>query len=360
MVSYPNKQPFLLRGRKSFQVQNLARLLRAMLLVAIRRRRHGPAIPGSSWLTESGIHFFREQFAIAGRFKSFQDGRDYLDSILFPLPALEQVQLEVVDEVVQGTLFTPQRLVGQQPLLFFPGGGYVFNPLSTAALHATISLVTGRRLFAASYPLAPESAFPAQLEAAEGAYWWMVESLGIPPESMIVGGASAGGNLCLALLLRLRDTAQPLPKLAYLLSPWVDLGNSGDSMTRNESADWILLESSQRYARLYCGEESVSNPLISPLLADLHGLPSMYIQAGGQEIFIDMIRAFSSRAKEHGVDVRLDVWDRMIHSFQAFYGQFSESEEALLSLGEVIDQAVGEVPAGESLLAAPEHQQLFV
>ncbi len=360
MVEIPNKQPFLLRGRRAFQAQNLARLLKAMLLVAVRRLRHGSSIPGASWQTESGIYFFREQFVIAGRFKELQDGRDYLDSILFPVPALEQVRVEYVDDAVKGAWFTPPKLAGELPVLFFPGGGYIFEPLSTAALHATIALVTGRRLFTASYPLAPEFTFPAQLEAAERAYWWMADNLAIPPESMIVGGASAGGNLCLALLLKLRDAAQPLPALACLLSPWVDLGNSGRSMTGNTGADWITLETCQRSAPLYCGEESAGNPLISPLFADLRGLPSLYIQAGGQEIFIDMIRAFANQVDEDGVDVRLDVWEKMIHTFQAFYGQLHESKEALVVLGEVINQAAGKSSIGDHQTATQEDRRLFV
>lgn len=339
IVQNSNRKPFALRGRFCFRLRNLARLLAYSLLVSARRTMHGPVSTGCSWGAETGREFMREQFRYAFHRESIIDGRDYLDSLIFHSPALDRVTVELVDGAIRGSWYTPPELKSPLPLLFFPGGGYVFNPISGSTLNAELCLATGRRLFALNYPLAPEYPFPAQLEEAQRAYVWLIDELGIEPGSMILGGASAGGNLCLALLLSLREQRQPQPALAFLLSPWVDLGNSGESMTGNEPMDWISKETSELAARWYCDRERLDQPLVSPLFAELSALAPIYIQAGGSEIFIDMIRDFVTRAEEQSAPVQLEVWQRMIHCFQAFGDEIPESREALDRLGDVVFQA---------------------
>ena len=279
----------------------------------------------------------REQFLYAFCQRNIADGREYLDSLIFHSPALDRVKVDFVDEYVQGAWFTPPELIDERPLLFFPGGGYVFLPVATASLHALIALATGRRLFALTYPLAPEHPFPAQLVAAQRAIHWMTERQGIRLESLILGGASAGGNLCLAMLLTLRDQGRAQPALAFLLSPWVDLTNSGASMVANEPMDWISKKTSDMASGWYCGREQADHPLVSPLYADLQDLAPIYIQAGGSEIFVDMIRAFAGRAGNQGAQIQLDVWEKMIHCFQSFGDDIPEARAALGQLGQVVN-----------------------
>ena len=335
---YPNGKPFTLQGPFRYRLRNMAHLFLSVAKISGRRVVQGPAFPGANLALEVGIEFFREAFLYAIRQNPTSEGRAYLDSIIFHAPVLDEVSTEFVEEGVQGVWFTPPRLTAERPILFFPGGGYLFNPISAAALHALISKATGRRVFALNYPLAPEHPFPAQLEVAQKCYWWMVERHGFSPSSIIVGGASAGGNLCLALLLTLRSQKQPMPGQTFLLSPWVDICNSGESMRCDESQDWICLEGSEICACKFCGYAAADHPLVSPIHADLNGLGPIYIQAGGSEIFIDMIREFHARAREQGSLVTLDVWDEMIHCFQAFAEDVPAGREALERLSQVISR----------------------
>ncbi len=333
----PNKKPFILRGRWRYRFRNLAWLTGSSISVSARRLVRGPSSPGCSWGAETGTAFLRSQFLYAFGQEHIADGREYLDSVIFHSPAIDQVAIEEVDEGIKGAWYTPPELVDDIPLLFFPGGGYVFLPVATATLHALIALATGRRLFALTYPLAPEYPFPAQLVTAQRAVNWLIQRQGIQPESLILGGASAGGNLCLALLLTLRDQGRAQPALAFLLSPWVDLTNSGASMVANEPMDWISKKTSDMASGWFCGLEQADHPLVSPLYADLQDLPPIYIQAGGSEIFVDMIRAFATRAANQGAQVQLEVWEKMIHCFQSFGDDMPEARAALDQLGQVVN-----------------------
>ncbi len=190
--------------------------------------------------------------------------------------------------------------------------------------------------FALDYRLIPEHPFPAQLEDALAAYRWLLAT-GVRPEHLVVGGDSAGGNLTLALLLSLREAGLPLPALAICIAPWTDVANSGDSMTANEPYDWVGKRMPVQWAEWLCGGADRRNPILSPILAELRGLPPIYIQAGSAEILYDMIRAFAERGQAQQCNVMLDVWQNMNHDFQAFGDLMPESREALRRIGEVID-----------------------
>lgn len=151
----------------------------------------------------------------------------------------------------------------------------------------------------------------------------------------MVIGDSAGGNLTLALLLSLRDSRLPLPALGICLAPWTDAENCGGSMTANAAYDWIEPRMAARWAEWPCSGADRRNPLISPIHADLNGLPPIYIQSGSAEILHDMIRAFADQAREQGAKVTLEVWQNMNHDFQAYGDLVPESGAALARIGEV-------------------------
>ena len=130
-----------------------------------------------------------------------------------------------------------------------------------------------------------------------------------------------------------------MPAGAVCLSPWTDLANGGASMTANAPYDLIDRRMVAQWAAWYApGRDSrdLKDPEISPLYADFTGFPPVYIQAGGAEILIDMIRAYAEKARREGADVTLDVWDHMIHNFQAFGDRMEESEEALGRIREFV------------------------
>lgn len=224
-------------------------------------------------------------------------------------------------------------------VLYLHGGGYAYYSKSHENLIALVTLAAKSNTFALDYRLIPEHPFPAQLEDALGAYRWLLDT-GTKPEKLVIMGDSAGGNLTLALLLTLRDSKLPLPALGICIAPWTDVENSGKSLKENERYDWVEKRMTLQWADWLCQGSDPSNPILSPINADLRGLPPIYIQAGDAEILYDMIKSFADKAQAQAANVRLDVWRFMNHDFQAFGDILSESKEALKRIGQVIEEHV--------------------
>lgn len=214
-------------------------------------------------------------------------------------------------------------------LLYFHGGGYSF--CSAATHRKSVGLLSSYLGFPAivpDYALAPEHPYPAALHQAIDVYEHLQA---INPERPIVlGGDSAGGGLAVALMLKLREREATLPRAAVLLSPWLDLTCSEDSYQRNKEKDLLLGHSDpKRYAKYYYQDEDPRNPYISPLFANLSGLPPMLIQATNVEIFIDEIRSFAAKAEHKGVDLQLEESKNLFHVWQLFSGIVPEGKKAL-------------------------------
>ncbi|MDP9900967.1 alpha/beta hydrolase [Variovorax ginsengisoli] len=220
-------------------------------------------------------------------------------------------------------------------VLYFHGGGFqVGSVRSHRELMAGISAVGGCRVLGLEYRLAPEHRYPGALEDACTAYDWLVAQ-GIDPSDIVVAGDSAGGNLALAALLRLREAGRILPAGAVLMSAWTDMTASGASyVTRAQSDPIHQRPMILAMARNYLGPDGdARDPLVSPLLADLAGLPPLLIQVGERETVLDDSTSFAAKARAAGVDVELEVWDGMIHVFQQFPAELSEAREALAAIG---------------------------
>jgi acetyl esterase/lipase len=129
--------------------------------------------------------------------------------------------------------------------------------------------------------------------------------------------------------------------MAVLISPWVDLSCSGDSMKRNQAYDWISRDVSLRMARYYIPDGDLRDPEASPLYADLSGLPLLYIQGGEAEVLHDQIHAFAAHARANGVEVQIEMFPGMVHEFQAFDRYTVQSRRALTRIGKVIDRTLG-------------------
>jgi len=202
-------------------------------------------------------------------------------------------------------------------ILYLHGGAYALASLNThRELVARLVRATNMRALAVKYRLAPEHPFPAALEDSLAAYRWLLDQ-GIDPSQIIIAGDSAGGGLALATMISLRDAGEPLPAGAVCISPWTDLALTGASVKNKDKLDPILdSETIARYARYYAGAHETTTPLISPLYADLSGLPPLLIQAGTDEILLDDATRCAERARAAGVDVTLEVWDGMFHVFQ--------------------------------------------
>lgn len=215
-------------------------------------------------------------------------------------------------------------------LLYCHGGGYYFcSPSSHRPLVFGLAARSGARTFSLDYRLAPEHPFPAALDDALAAYRRLVAD-GTPPDSIVVAGDSAGGGLALASLAALRDAGDPLPAAAVLFSPWTDLAATGATIVSNDGIDPMFCGAAiGRAARFYIGEASPTHPYLSPLYADLRGLPPLLIQAGSTEVLLDDARRVAERARASGVSVELEVWPKMPHVWQLWAPFVPEAKSAL-------------------------------
>jgi acetyl esterase/lipase len=226
----------------------------------------------------------------------------------------------------------------QSVILYLHGGAYALGSVNThREFVARLARATGMRGLAINYRLAPEHPFPAALEDATGAYDWLLAE-GVEPSRIIIAGDSAGGGLALAALVALRDAGKPLPAGAVCISPWMDLALTGASIQSKAHADPVLdPDSLERYAMAYAGERDRTSPLISPLYADLTGLPPLLIQVASDEILLDDATRFAERAREAGVDATLEVWNGMFHVFQ-LVSLLPETREAVAQVAEFVRQ----------------------
>lgn len=229
----------------------------------------------------------------------------------------------------------PEGSSSDRALLYLHGGGYVIGSIeSHRNLASQIAAAAGCRALIIDYRLAPENRFPAAVEDAVSSYRWLVLQ-GYEPAKTAIAGDSAGGGLTAAALVSLRDSGDPLPAAAMLLSPWTDLEVSGESCRTVGWRDPLVSRGILRnYARCYVGTADPRGPLASPIHADLKGLPPLCIHVGTCEVLLDDARRLAERARQDGVEVDLFVCDGMIHVWQFLSPLVPEGREAIEKLGE--------------------------
>jgi monoterpene epsilon-lactone hydrolase len=323
-------------GPSQYRIRSTAEVAESILEVSVRRMLKGPHHPGWTWFVELCTQILKAQVNNALAMTSVREARRYLNSVVITSPALEEVSItRVVEKKFKGSWFTSKDAENDVILLYFHGGGYSFYPRPYENVIAMVTHAAGAKTFALDYSLTPEHRFPTQLHEALYAYRWLLSN-GVEPDNLVVAGDSAGGNLALALLLAARDSKLPMPAMAVALSPPTDFEADVPDVT----PDWIDKPSLLRWADWFCGSAERSDPLVSPLRADLRGLPPIYIQAGRAEILHDSIQTFADRAKARKADVVLESWKDMPHVFQVFGPDVPQSAAALQRIGEVIDSRV--------------------
>ncbi len=198
---------------------------------------------------------------------------------LLVLPKESRFSRVTVGDVVCEWMEMP-RVDKDRVMLFLHGGGYnAGSPRTHRQLAAHLSRATHMRLLMPEYRLAPEHPFPAAVKDALQVYGWL-QTQGFSPGQIVVGGDSAGGGLTLSMLLALREAGAAMPAAAILLAPWTDLTVSSPSYRSNRKFDPIITQDGLREAGLwYAGERNPADPMMSPLFADLRGLPPMLIHA---------------------------------------------------------------------------------
>jgi monoterpene epsilon-lactone hydrolase len=224
----------------------------------------------------------------------------------------------------------PSQATKDKAILYFRGGGYVIgSSRSHRPIVAKFVKASGVGALLFDYRMAPEHPFPAALDDSVAAYRWLLAQ-GVSPSHIVFVGDSAGGGLCLATLLALRDKGIPLPAAAVALSPWTDLKNTGESLKTKAKVDHLTWgESWTVFSKYYAGDNDPGNPWISPLYGDLHGLPSILIYVGENEVLLDDSTRFAKKAKNSGVDVTLRIGKGMFHCFPACAPLFPEAKQAM-------------------------------
>ena len=266
----------------------------------------------------------------------WSERRQRLDEVGSVWPVAGDVSIEAVDlDGVPGEFSIVYGSDQSRVLLFFHGGGYCSGSIvSHRRMVTEAGRAGGARTLAVGFRLAPEHPFPAAYDDALTAWRWLRKQ-GVAASRVVVGGDSAGGGLTLALALRLRDDGEALPGCLWLASPWTDLTMSGATLATKDAVDPLIHKG-------YLGEladayvpagMARSDPRISPLFADLHGLPPTLIQVGSAETLLDDSVRFAGAAGATGVPVTLEIWPDMIHAWALWIAKLGAGRQSLASAG---------------------------
>jgi acetyl esterase/lipase len=249
----------------------------------------------------------------------------------------EPAEVDYTHEVVGGVpglWAVPKRAVWDRVILCFHGGGYMMgSPYSHRKMYGHLAKAVGCRALLVDYRLTPEHRHPAQVDDAVAAYRGLLE-LGVSPAHVMFAGDSAGGGLAIGAQLRARDAGLPLPSGAMTMSAWTDMTLSGASYDANRPKDSVFRREmvSGLVSGLLGPQPDASDPYVSPLSADLTGLPPIYLQVGGDEALLDDSIVLAKRAAQAGVKAKIDVFPDMLHSFQMAAGRAPEADDAVARL----------------------------
>lgn len=223
----------------------------------------------------------------------------------------------------------PDGAPADKKILYTHGGGYISGSLSDhRAIVAKMAKACGVSILLFEYRLAPEHPYPAALEDALAAYTWLLDQGTVPQDIMVVG-ESAGGGLCLALLITLKERGLALPAGGVAISPVTDQTLSGESQRTNARVCLSPPGMAEVCAAYYAGDQDRSTPGMSPLFGDLAGLPPLLIYVGGYETLLDDSTRFAAKAQQAGVDVTLRVGEKMIHCYPLLAPAFPEATAAI-------------------------------
>ena len=253
-----------------------------------------------------------------------------------PLPAGVSVTAGALGGVPTAEI-TIDGIEPRHVVLYFHGGVYVIgDAFQAAGLASQVGARAGAKVISVDYRLAPEHPYPAAVDDALAAYEALLRS-GTAPSDIAFAGESAGGGLAVATLVNARDHGLPLPAAAFAMSPYADLTLSGATMDTKREADPLFTPQAfpARVADYTAGQDPALG-LISPIFADLSGLPPLIIQAGTHELLLDDAVRLARQAATADVEVILDLTPGVPHVFQAYYPILDEATTALDRAGQLL------------------------
>jgi monoterpene epsilon-lactone hydrolase len=253
-----------------------------------------------------------------------------------PLPADVTVTAAALGGVRTAEI-TVDGIEPRHVILYFHGGVYALGDAFAAAdLASQVGRRTGAKAISVDYRLAPEHPYPAATDDALAAYAALLRA-GTHPSDIVFAGESAGGGLAVATLVNARDHGLPLPAAAFVMSPYADLTLAGTTMRTKHEADPLLnQENLQPRVTDYTAGQDPASGLISPIFADLSGLPPLIIQAGSHEVLLDDAIRLAQQAASADVEVTLDITPRVPHVFQAYHAILDEATAALNRAGQLL------------------------
>jgi acetyl esterase/lipase len=321
------------------RLQLLGHALGAAVAVARDRLRRGPARSGWGWWDELVAVGMKRHFARMAPLPWARQ-REFWGAMALPvLPGFRALRLEPRSLAgMKALALLPRAFDPAQGLtvLYLHGGAYLFGALDEYGdFLARLAGASGARVVAFEYRLAPEHPFPAAFEDALAAYQALLRE-GVAPERLVLAGDSAGGGLTAALLVALRERGLPLPARAALIAPWVDLGAQGGSLVGNAAFDVFSPELVAHWTRAVLAGADAADPRISPLHADLRGLPPLLLQVGGVEMLLDQDVAFAEMARAAGVAVTLRIWDDCIHDWLLYAPVLDSGRRALREVADFV------------------------
>jgi epsilon-lactone hydrolase len=301
----------------------------------MRGRKQGTA------MAQSEIDAIRALLGAKPRPVGWAERRNRLDEVGSVWPVAGDIKLKAVDlDGVKGEWSNAPGADPSRALMFFHGGGYCSGSIMSHRRMVTeAGRAGGLRTLAVDYRLAPEHPFPAARDDALKA-WRRLRKEGYAAKHIAVGGDSAGGNLTLALVGELKRAGEDLPGCLWLVSPWTDLAMSGATLAGKSAVDPLIhKEYLEELADAY-GPPGMDrkDPRLSPLYADLNGLPPTLIQIGSAETLLDDAVRLAAAAGEADVPVTLEIWPHMIHAWPLWNAQLEPGRRALAHAGAFLRQ----------------------
>ena len=267
----------------------------------------------SAKLVRSQLNFFKP-FVANCSLEVTRKGQDKLGELMEAIHWHDVIVHDHNFENFEGAWVIPKEERRSGAVLYLHGGGYTCGDLEYAkGFASTLAAECGVRVFCVAYRLSPETRFPGAVDDAEESYRYLL-SKGYTPKQICLCGESAGGGLIYALCLRLKERGLPLPCGIIAISPWVDLTASGESYITNKDADPSLTEELLRfYAKCYA--DDVRAPEVSPLFAELDGLPPSLIFVGGDEILLDDSKRMHEKLLQSGCKSQLVIAPERWHAY---------------------------------------------